>query len=295
MLRETYADIDFELDDIAVQELPQAVLMVTPEHYQIEYVINPHMEGNTGTVDQTKAVAQWKRLRQTYSEFGLRVEEVHGIKGLPDMVFCANQTLPGLDGQGDRHLILSNMASAVRETEVGHFGGFFANREYEVTTLDSGSRLEGCGDAIWHHAKRLLWCGHGFRSDPEAFEEVCNRLGVTGILVELRDESFYHLDTCLSVIDDATALWVPSAFSPESAEMIERVVPNLIEVSRYEAGSLLACNAHCPDGDTVVIQSGCEGTVAQIKQAGFKVLQVDTGEFLKAGGSVFCMKQMFWS
>ena len=119
-------------------------------------------------------------------------------------------------------------------------------------------------------------------------------LDVTGILLELADETLYHLDTCLSVLDRTTALWVPSAFTSESAEMVERLIPTLIEVPTDEATSLLACNAHCPDATHVLIQSGCDITNSCLRNAGFEVVEVDTSEFLKSGGSVFCMKQMMW-
>ena len=35
------------------------VLMVQPEHYDVVYVINPHMEGMVGTVDKKKATKQF--------------------------------------------------------------------------------------------------------------------------------------------------------------------------------------------------------------------------------------------
>ena len=57
-----------------------------------------------------------------------------------------------------------------------------------------------------------------------------------------------------------------------------------------EAHALLACNACCPDGRNVLMQRGCERTGAALRAAGFTVRELETGEFLKSGGSVFCMK-----
>ncbi len=294
MLYSSIADIPFALSDIASQELPRSILMVTPEHYQVEHVINPYMKGNIGSVDQADAHVQWSSLRRSYLALGIGVNNISGVEGSPDMVFCANQTLPGLAAGGEKRVLLSNMAEEVRQSEVGHFAGFFADHGYDVVRLASGLRLEGCGDSIWHHNRRLLWCGHGFRSDPAAFYQACELFDVPGILLELRDEAFYHLDTCLAVLNHDTALWVRAGFAPESAEILERLIPRLIEVPFHEAGSLLACNAHSPDGKTVFIQSGCDETNALLRSAGFSVREVDTGEFLKSGGSVFCMKQMYW-
>ena len=43
---------------------------------------------------------------------------------------------------------------------------------------------------------------------------------------------------------------------------------------------------------TVVIQSGCRVLSSKLRELGFAVDEVDTSEFLKSGGSVFCMKQV---
>jgi N-dimethylarginine dimethylaminohydrolase len=72
--------------------------------------------------------------------------------------------------------------------------------------------------------------------------------------------------------------------------MFERV----IEAPENEARGLFACNAHSPDGRHVVIQRGCTETNTALEQAGFAVIEVDTDEYLKSGGSVFCMKLMTW-
>lgn len=294
MLVSSREKIRFDLADLDVQPAPRNVLMVDPQHFKVTYVINPYMEGQVGRVDQARAAAQWESVADAYEHLGLEILKMTGPPDLPDMVFCANQTLPGLNRDGRRQVLLSRMASVERQPEVDYFQTFFTSRGYSVSRLDRPDRLEGCGDAIWHHDLRLLWCGHGFRSDPEGFEEACTLFDVTGILLELRDESFYHLDTCLAIVDRETALWVPPAFSSESAGLIERLIPRLIEVPRDEAISLLACNAHSPDGKNVLIQSGCTQTADRLREAGFTVRELDTSEFLKAGGSVFCMKQMVW-
>jgi hypothetical protein len=33
--------------------------MVEPTHFDVTYVINPHMEGKVGTVDKAKCMDQW--------------------------------------------------------------------------------------------------------------------------------------------------------------------------------------------------------------------------------------------
>jgi len=59
-----------------------------------------------------------------------------------------------------------------------------------------------------------------------------------------------------------------------------------------EAAGLLACNGHCPDGEHFLVQRGARVTNQRVQEAGFSVIELDTSEFLKSGGSVFCMKLM---
>ncbi len=288
------SELDFGLNDLPARDLPCRVLMVTPDHFQVEYVINPHMERHIGEIDRGAADRQWHAVLEAYRAFGLDVSTMDGAAGYPDMVFCANQSLPGLGPDGKKTVVLSNMASSQRAEEVRYFEAYFLAEGYSVAHAPSTTRLEGCGDALWHHDRRLLWCGHGFRSEPDAFEHACSIFAVPGILLELVDPAFYHLDTCLCILDSDTAMWVPGAFTDEGRKLIQTLIPNLLEVPMSEASDLLACNAHSPDGRSVLIQAGCRETAQALRDRGFNVVEVETGEFLKSGGSVFCMKQMIY-
>jgi N-dimethylarginine dimethylaminohydrolase len=44
----------------------------------------------------------------------------------------------------------------------------------------------------------------------------------------------------------------------------------------------------------VLIQRGCAVTNERLRAAGYEVRELDTDEFLKSGGSVFCMKLLMW-
>ena len=83
-------------------DLPSDVAMASPEHFDVLYEINPHMEGNVGNVDLERARQQWSELQAVYTALDISVHTVAGKPGLPDMVFCANQTLPfpALNGTG---------------------------------------------------------------------------------------------------------------------------------------------------------------------------------------------------
>jgi N-dimethylarginine dimethylaminohydrolase len=107
--------------------------------------------------------------------------------------------------------------------------------------------------------------------------------------LELVDDRFYDLDVCLNVLSDKAALVFPPAFSPSSYAKIEAVFDDLIVVTEEEAMNFV-CNAHCPDSKHVILQKGSSQAEADLKALGFVPIPVDTSEFMKAGGSVFCMK-----
>ncbi|ACY48686.1 dimethylarginine dimethylaminohydrolase family protein [Rhodothermus marinus] len=288
--------LDFTIETTPPMPLPRRVLMVSPDHFDVEYVINPHMEGHVGQVDRALARRQWEALRDTYRTLGFEVHVLDGVPGLPDMVFCANQTLPFLRGDGGRGVVLSRMHAPQRRDEVPHLARFFEQQGYALVSIpdEVPGSFEGMGDALWHPGHALLWGGYGFRTDQAVYAWLARELGVRVVALHLTDPDFYHLDTCLSLLDAGTALYVPAAFDEAGRALLHRLIPNLIEVPEREARELLACNAHCPDGRHVLIQRGCTETVARLRAAGFEPIELDTGEFLKSGGSVFCMKLMFF-
>ncbi len=284
------------LDALPTIPRPNRVLLTTPTHFRVAYVINPHMEGNVGSVDAAEARREWDRLREAYSDVGIEVNVLEGAPDLPDMVFCANQSLPYQTPGGERGVVISRMHAAQRKPEVGHYATFFADQGYEVQHLDADlpGDFEGMGDAIWHPGRYLLWGGHGYRTDLEVYERLSSALGFPVCALRLTDPDFYHLDTCLCPLDEQTALLYPGAFDDDGLALIRAFFPRVLEAPEDEARTLFACNAHSPDGEHVLIQRGCTETVAQLREAGFTPVEVETGEFLKSGGSVFCMKLMYW-
>lgn len=297
MVYESASQIDFALDDCHSLPRPGRVLLTSPTHFDVKYVINPHMADHVGNVDGQQAGREWRVLYDAYESFGFTVNVMEGAEDLADMVFCANQTLPYYrPTSGERGVVMSRMHAPQRRPEVEHFERFFRNIGYEITHLDEhgGPDFEGMGDAIWHPRRHLLWGGYGIRSSRQAYEEISRKLDVRVLLLRLDDEEFYHLDTCFSVLDQQTVLICPSAFDEDGRGLIRRMFERVIEAPDDEARHLFACNAHCPDGEHVIIQQGCEQTNALLRRAGFDPVEVDTSEFLKAGGSVSCLKQMFW-
>src|SRR5439155_3448809 len=68
------------------------ILMCPPDHYGIEYEINPWMNRSLGAV-AALAFRQWQQLHDTLAALGVRVETMTPQPGLPDLVFTANAGL----------------------------------------------------------------------------------------------------------------------------------------------------------------------------------------------------------
>jgi N-dimethylarginine dimethylaminohydrolase len=278
----------------SAMDVPKRVLMITPDHFNIEYAINPHMKTKDGalrTIDHNRALYQWEKVKEKIEQLGLKVFVLPGQENFPDMVFSANQTLP-LDS---KRVLMGKMATAERAPEVEFVKDFFENHGIVPKRVpDEVTFFEGTGDALWHHGMDLLWVGHGFRTSLDAIKYLGEGLDLAVVPLELVDESFYHLDTCMSIIDSKTVVWTPKAFSEKSQELIDNFFPVTIEVSYDEAIRELSCNCWSVDGKNVLVPLGAKTLKSKLENHGFIVHELDSSEFLKAGGSLFCMKLAFF-
>ena len=278
-----------DLDDMPD---PCAVLLCRPDHFDVVDVKNPFMRGKAGSVDGREAQRQWESLGAAFAQAGIGVEVLEPTPGCEDMVFAANQTFPGLDASGERICVLGHMRFASRRREVPAYGDWFRDHGYTVVdAVPPGALFKGGGDALWHPGRHFIWAGHGPRTDESAHAALARVFGAEVGSLRLADERFYHLDTCLCALDERHALWYPGAFDEQGQALLADKFENLIEVDEAEATEAMACTATAFPSGTVVIDQRAQRTIEALSNAGFRPLAVDTGEFMKSGGSVFCLKQ----
>ncbi len=276
---------------------PRHLLMAYPNGYRIESALNPHMrdaEGRLKVVDFAKALKEWEALRALYTSLGLNVHVIEAKPEWPDMVFCANQTFPFLDSAEKPAVVLSHMRSDTRKGEVPLFEKWARESGLRVHELKSSEGFEGSGDAIWDFDSMRVIGGYGFRTDQGVYAELASLIKCEVIPVELHDERFYHLDTCFLTLGKSRAAYVQEAFTPDGLSALKNAFQTLIRIPLNEAIDHFAGNAFCPDGENVVLQKGASQFVASLREAGLCVHEVETREYIKAGGSVFCMKQQLW-
>jgi N-dimethylarginine dimethylaminohydrolase len=164
------------------------LLLCAPDHYSIEYEINPWMSRARGA-DTPVVQAQWRGLHEKLLSLDCDVQLVPGAPKLPDMVFTANAGLTV-----GKVFIPSNFRHPERAAEAPLFAQWMAEHGYEIRWLPQDQYFEGEGDALF--AGDILFCGYKFRSDVAAHRTVGEMLKCLVISVELVDPRFYHLDTC---------------------------------------------------------------------------------------------------
>ncbi len=259
------------------------ILMCAPDHYDVDYVINPWMEGNIHKSSRDRAVEQWQKLHHIIKEHAI-VDLVTPQKGVPDMVFTANAGL--VLGQ---NVVLSRFYHPERQGEEPFFKQWFEENAFTVYELPKDLPFEGAGDALFDREGRWLWAGYGFRSELDSHPYIAKWLDTEVLSLRLIDNRFYHLDTCFCPLANGYLLYYPEAFDSYSNRLIEMRVPEEKRIIVEEADAVnFACNAVNID-DVVIMNKITHDLEQNITDKGFKVLQTPLTEFLKAGGAAKCL------
>lgn len=253
--------------------------MCRPDFFEVTYEINTWMDKDNA-VDKPRAMQQWKNLVKTYKNLGFEIELIDPQPGLPDMVFTANGALV-IDGK----VALPRFKYAERASETKHFERWFKDNGYSDILLPQYD-FEGEGDALV--CGNLILAGYGFRSSLGAHTELATFFpGYKILSLKLVDPRFYHIDTCLTVLDDQTIAYFPAAFDASSQRLIKDTVPNVLEASEVEAAAF-GLNT-LSDGQNVVVSSQAASLGQQFSEAGFKVRPIEIDEFRKSGGGIKCL------
>ncbi|MSU78131.1 MAG: amidinotransferase [Gemmataceae bacterium] len=255
------------------------ILMCPPDHYGIEYEINPWMSRTRGA-SPDHARQQWRNLHDTLVQLGVQIELMTPQPGLPDLVFTANAGLVF----GNR-FFSSQFTHPERQCETPHFDAWFAAHGFTVEYLPEGVYFEGAGDALF--CGPTLYAGYRIRSHAAGHIHLGNVLQRMVLPLELVDKRFYHLDTCFCPLAPGQAIYFPGAFDNYGRTVLEKHIPHLIPVIESEA-ERFACNAVVV-GKKVVINAGSDRLAADLHAAGYECHFVKLDEFIKAGGSAKCL------
>ncbi|WP_431943613.1 dimethylargininase [Micromonospora marina] len=255
-------------------------LMCSPEHFTVEYAINPWMDVTT-PVDADLAVKQWDRLRETLVALGHEVHLLTPEAGLPDMVYAANGAFV-VDGT----VYGARFKHEQRAAEAAAHRAFYEEHGWRFIAPSETNEGEGDFAYLPEAHGGLILAGYGFRTEPAAHAEAQEALGRPVVSLHLVDPRFYHLDVALASIDDENVVYYPGAFSAASQRVLAQLFPDAVVADDEDA---LAFGLNLvSDGLNVVLNNEATRLAGKLKAAGYHPVPVELAELKKGGGSVKC-------
>ena len=271
--------------------MAKRVLLCSPAYFDVVDQKNPYMAERL-PVDREKAERQWLALRTALEQAGCEVETIAPVAGLEDMVFAANQAFVGFHGGIGKFIVPSRMVHNSRQREVPFYVDWYRQRDYKILEVDLGNEhLEGHGDLLWHPDWSRIYAGYGFRSTQagvEKFGDAMSKLGIPVVPLQLIDRYCYHLDTCFCPLNNEAVLIYPGAYAPEPLAALRGFWKRVHELTADEAHKFMG-NGIVANGRylTPYITPHLESILSQ---EALEPVIIDTSEFEKSGGSLFCMK-----
>jgi len=258
-------------------------LMCPPTLYDVNYVINPWMVGNVHRSSRQRATDQWTVLHGALEKIA-DVLLVEPQPNSPDMVFTANAGLVR-----DGKVALSSFYHPERQGEEPHFRRWFQESGFTVCDVPRGTPFEGEGDALFEPGGSRLWAGHGPRTRQNSHRQLTDLWHIEIVSLRLVDPRFYHLDTCFCPLSNGEVMYYPPAFDAESQTKIETCYPKAKRICVSEEDAVrFACNA-VNIGNTILLNQIGGELCARLQSLGYRVIQVDLTEFMKAGGAAKCL------
>ena len=256
-------------------------LMCRPEHFRVDYAINPWMDVDA-PVDPDLALAQWDVLAATIEAAGATVERIVALPGTPDMVYAMNYGL--VDGD---HVAITSFRHDQRRPEAEAAEWWFGETGMRTTRVaDAGVGAFEAGDAFLFGDSLLV--ADGPRTDRATHAVLGRELAVRVASVGVVHPALYHLDLSFCPLDETRAIVAPAAWDRAGRATVAALVPDPLVIDEDEAFTF--CANSVVIGDVVVMPAGVPARVARRLEAwGFSVQTVDVSELHKGGGSIRCM------
>lgn len=267
----------------------QHYLMVEPDHFRVDYAINPFMD-LAAQPDPARAREQWLGLVAALRGAGADVDVLPQRPDSPDMVYAMNLGLVVNTGPAaeDRRVVHSHMRHAERRNETLSAAAWFAEHGFAGSYVGRdgvGAHLEA-GDAFAFGDALVV--GYGPRTEELGLKHLATDLDVRVRGLRITHPGMYHLDLAFCPLDDRRAMVCPAALDEASASAVLAMVPEPLVLTEEEALTTFCANSVVV-GSMIVMPSVPDRVRAQLEAWGFEIVLVDVGEFHKGGGSVRCL------
>jgi N-dimethylarginine dimethylaminohydrolase len=259
-------------------------LMVEPNHFRVDYSINPFMDLNDQP-DHLRTRSEWLDIIAAIESAGGTVRVLPQLPEAPDMVYAMNLGL-ALDGDAPQ-VVLSHMRYAQRRMETPAADEWFARQGFSRRAIGRdgvGAHFEA-GDAFAWRDELIV--GYGPRTEELALKHLAGDLGVSVRGFRITHPAMYHMDLGFCPLDESRAMVCPSAYDEASAAALLALVPDPLVLSEEEA--LTFCANSIVLGRTIVMPACPDRVRARLEEWGFEIVVVEVGEFLKGGGAIRCL------
>lgn len=271
-------------------------------HFSAEQAINPYY--TTSQVNKSLALSEHRAIRLALEAAGVEVKTTQSPSESQDGVYTANWALV----RGDT-AVLARLPS-VRQAEEAWAEAALRSLGKKIVHVPDSLRFSGQGDAL--PCGDLLFCGQGYRSDPEAQQFAAEALGYRRIQLQTipaldehakpiinsvsgwADSLFYDIDLALAVIRHPSGTqkgliaYCPEAFTHESQQILATLQDvETITVSYDEASKAFATNL-VSTGETVIMSANAPGLQASLEARGISVVCPQVSELAKGGGYIRC-------
>lgn len=261
-------------------------LMVRPDHFRVEYAINPFMDLDSQP-DPDVTRRQWDAIAEAIDAAGGRVEVLAQREDSPDMVYAMNLGLPFAGGPTGGTAVLSHMRYAERRNETETARQWFTDHGFTTTEIGSqgvGAHFEA-GDAFAWRGDLVV--GFGPRTEQLALKHLAIDLDVRVHGLQIVHPGMYHLDLSFCPLDEDRAMVCPSAFTEASARQLLDLVPEPLVLTEAEA--MTFCANSIVIGRTILMPACPDRVRRQLEDWDFEVVLVGVDEFVKGGGAIRCL------
>lgn len=265
--------------------------------YKYQHNQNPYIDIQHN-IKLNKVMLQHNNLEKVLSsKITYKIE--NPLHNLPDLVFVANGGLciPNISNT----IILPNMKYKQRKEELTYLEEIYKGINLNMVQFpDSNSApFEGQAELKWFQNGTKAICGYGHRSTQETFDTIKdlfnqlfkkNKLIPPKLLVlPLESPDYYHLDVAMLEFNDTKCIVHKKAFSNSSIKMIKQFLGDE-NVDVIDTSDTMCLNA-IVDGNILVTHKITDSNIKLNleKITNKKIIEVDTSEFEKSGGSVRCM------